>query len=154
MTHEFKASQRVACYWYDGRFTGTIKEVHGSKVLVLFDSGQQKWTNPKQLRRLKPKKSKREWTGKWMKSADAQKFGYHLVFAPKMHVNDADIGVEMTLKQSTPSTPRKGKFVTRELLAKAWDEALIGRHGVANPSETSDYFPKFCTALGLDEVKS
>lgn len=109
MTHS--KGERVACYWYDGRFTGTIKEVHGSKVLVLFDSGQQKWANPKQLRRLKPKKSKRREF--WLSSIRKEilKDQYMIRISENKKAHD-----DTLFREVLPSTPKPGKRITREML--------------------------------------
>lgn len=52
----FKVGDRVAAYWYDGRFTGKIAELEKHGARIYFDSGQIRRCHFKQLRRLKPKK--------------------------------------------------------------------------------------------------
>jgi hypothetical protein len=65
MKKEFKVGDRVAVYWYDGRFTGSIlllsKEGStGYRYFVRFNTGVDKWAHHKQCRRL-VKKKRREF---------------------------------------------------------------------------------------------
>jgi len=57
---------RVAVYWYDGRFTGEIDRISnegstGPRYFIQFDTGLAKWAHVKQCRRLVKRERRRVW---------------------------------------------------------------------------------------------
>ena len=59
----FKVGERVAVYWYDGRFTGAVEKIHanGSLQIVFDNFSYRKSAHPKQCRRLVKKERRRVW---------------------------------------------------------------------------------------------
>lgn len=87
MKKPFQVGDRVAVYWYDGRFKGRVLSVNGDLLAVQFDSGQQRRSHAKQCRRI-VKRKPREW---WISQGDLERWGWDHIRDGCVHIKEMHV---------------------------------------------------------------